>query len=1090
MMSMIHFGRQLLTFFVSRPSLAILSVLASGGILYVRGIGESGSAVHHTVSRGDLFRDSRGVQLDLKSYDLGRALLVGREPGEAFRLFSSIWESQRKHNEVSLSAPRGCLAFYLGLCAEAQAENSLAQQWYARAERMANEENNQPEEGCFYSVIASHIQSHSDVASASFFSGVRSTDDRDEKAKLARLKLEEAEKSYEGLKGADPADRIKALILVMSWRFLHAELASDERLYSQANDDFVKAWGEMLDIERQLADPQNKAVWEKIKADPRIIARIDAVHVRLRAVTERDVKARVKETERLKQLRELARKYQNCAEDTAKIATAYMLNDYKAATVHTQDLHGRMSDLEKVVATSADYFLLSNEQDDKDARKVRVLPFTADMRSHAYVLKGMVAYREAVGHLSEPIAKEQLKDAIEAAMAAKTSDPGNAMATYLLGIANEASGISATTRSPADQAGHVTAKVAFNAAKESFRGIEDVVRKLSEKDPGASEILKDIQKRRLELEGPKVFMERAATFAKQGRFDLAALELRSGLERHRDPDLWLARAEMRLRSRVSSAAEVLEELGAAVKARVFSATDYRPLLMLGKAKLAEVQREIGKEVMEAPIRARLESEVASSRKDLENAIQLAMDGLERAHCEAYLTQAIAYHTILQLPTASPSATPGKTPQLVEVYNRAERADELLRDELQKARSDLSLMEALVAINLARGFLAVRIEGKNSYKDTALKAFQESVSVASRLPYAYQQWELLGAPLLAAIKSRPENAAERGAIVEQRLREIMTYFVEGVVALQQGQAKGATARLEQGLLSFAALNAKEPITEPGLEDKLQGYRILSQLESGEKEKAVVEILRFVVPSAIPPGEAREVLRNDLVDGVRRATQEVTSPILAYALGSALEQHVASFGLDPVATFGSDANRSRKELLASATASYRRCKDLLDKSKSTIQFQALAGLCDDAIRRLASDEFFRARAKTLISQYRLGEAETTLVEGIARHPESSVLWQSLLELRIDLVDIDSASQRSNYQELLGLTEKLRTLSTDRLGQRPYWEGYIYERLGRWKESVTAYESVIKNPNAMPENRVRAMARLAPVKLRAIDEAVGNR
>lgn len=169
----------------------------------------------------------------LSGLELGRLLLLSRQPERARLVFEELWERPA-------DLGRHCIAFYSALAAEAMRDPRASSVWYARAFETAPTDSLGRDQAAFC-LIAGQCEPRGilvamntvslDLLSTAQVPGA----DRHENSRLARDKLAAALKSYE-------ADRsIQNRVRVLSWRLLHAELASDDRLYTRANKEFIEA---------------------------------------------------------------------------------------------------------------------------------------------------------------------------------------------------------------------------------------------------------------------------------------------------------------------------------------------------------------------------------------------------------------------------------------------------------------------------------------------------------------------------------------------------------------------------------------------------------------------------------------------------------------------------------------------------------------------------------------------------------------------------------------------------------------------------------------------------------------------------------
>ena len=519
-------------------------------------------------------------------------------------------------------------------------------------------------------------------------------------------------------------------------------------------------------------------------------------------------------------------------------------------------------------------------------------------------------------------------------------------------MARETEGLAHTSASPAGS--RKEADASFDAARKHLLDAAALY-KDAPKNPAVIQIGTEIITRQDELDrekGPKVFLERAEALAAVGMLEEATVTLTQGIERHRNSDLWLSRAKLRLISRPSAVSEILAEFQTAVSAGVVAEADPQALLFRAKGTLIAVGPHISEATAGSDTRTKLIAQVDAATRNLNEAKKAPEFAPYKSQCDAYLVQAEVFQRVL---ISSPSTSPPVDSKLKELYSRVKSAEDLLsaqikeKKELLKADGKvavtlLELREALIAAELTKGYLAVQIEGKNSYKETALVAFNKAVELIGPNRVTSREWSLLGKPLLDAIQNRPENAADKSAQAERKTRQAMGLFVEGAVALYNKEPQGASSRMKDGLETLEELNKSDVIRDTGLEDQLNGFYVLSLLAKEQKDerqfidhqaKALMAALRAIVPELVPKKDDDEAIRGDFLGVVQRASKQATSPVVAYALAQALEQHVTSFRLDPVTTFGKDGKDTRAELLGSAKVAYERAKEMAEQGSKSAQ-----------------------------------------------------------------------------------------------------------------------------------------------------------
>ena len=374
---------------------------------------------------------------DIPTLETARILLRAHESDRAAAVFQTLWDARETIGD-SQNVRRHIVACYLGLCAEIKNDVADARLWYGKARESTRITEGQ--DAYFFHVpgrLPPRAPMEFVLVSLENIPALTTADDTRTNSDAAQKQLDAAITEYQDKLVKAPIEKLKALIRVMSWRFMYAELACDEKLYSKASDEFIRAWEERLAIEDELA--KDKKTWDEIKKDPQMMLRLDAVDIRQMKIKERELNARKKEVERLNALRELVQTYKRCNEQFALIGTAFALKDQSQASEAVEKIIKDIAAIEASVRKSTQddqYLLMASEKDIKDiaeAAKIRA-PFSDNLPSHMKAINALLASQEVLTNLKNRRSLNSLTKDFAQSDVAKAVDPNNAFLPYTLSM--------------------------------------------------------------------------------------------------------------------------------------------------------------------------------------------------------------------------------------------------------------------------------------------------------------------------------------------------------------------------------------------------------------------------------------------------------------------------------------------------------------------------------------------------------------------------------------------------------------------------------------------------------------------------------
>jgi len=854
---------------------------------------------------------------------------------------------------------------------------------------------------------------------------------------------------------------------------LHAELATrpKESQYTTANDHFEEGLKYYEELQSQLAS--DSQLEELLVKNPTHVMRFDALRFRLASVKKKQELSRENERKRLSQLREIVKQYRDVTSEVTAAMSQVMLAEgvkARAAIENAEDIFGS---IEEIVDNNRDYYLLGEEPRfiDKQIIAVPIAPFTDNYHSQLSALK---ASAHLTNKSADPILPNQ-KDvdlAIADAEASVRSDTENALGHYMLARALETKGVMLTHRDPTDNNAFAEARRNFEHAIKSYQNVVE--------HDSTGQLIPKIKQLITDLQTEDGFLERAKDYAKGGDADASRNELREGIKRHQSAELWFAWAEAARRAD-DNYEKILDELRIATTKSIVKNDDYRTFFIPSKVEITGAHKQIAQHPLEdlsRKQRERLAQRMATCASQLRHASSLTNEPDEK-------TQVIAF---LQLARAIELSLGKKAgPFAINEYEQAKDVSAELLKLWKKQPDRIELGEAVVAGFMALGRLSVEL--LPNYRDDAVSLFSTAINEHAKIPVGQSYAKMLGFPLLHAMRIRPADADRRQMEEERSLRAAMQHYVDGSFALYFGNSDVAAASMKEGLKRGAAIKVQKqgeqiPLTAElvlaqtdGLEISvyaeamLEAFYIETLIENGNPDVAVIEALDNVLDRESSPYSLATLADGSSRQAVRKAIENIDTPMDGYAVGRGLEAWVVSMGFTEFP--------ERIYLLKQAESALRIGQRLLSNDARS-RYPSLVQLMDRAQARISDPEYFLKESNTLRSQYRLQEALAILADGVAHHPQNDMLWRELMQVAIDRADTANQKSAKEYLQAKDWLGRMQTVSTTTGYEQAFWAGYISEKLGDLGPAKEFYV-LAQTKAANVADLLRAKARFVAVKIR---------
>lgn len=900
---------------------------------------------------------------------------------------------------------------------------------------------------------------------------------------------------------SDPT--VENRVRVATWRLLLAEVATERgdsvSLWSGATDQFVEGIAELREIEEAIAkDPELN---RKLSEAPAVAMRLDAARVRQAAIEQRAQLARDAERQRLNQLRVIAKEYRDLLTKMSELDLYLRLEDYSRVRKSSVDVLQGIGKIYDIAQSRKDFYLFDDEppvEADADFKVVQSspAPFNLELIAHLKGVHALATCRLAL--TGESPDEGLLKEATAWANAALegVAVPGvelpaghaadNPLGHYVLGRVSESVGVHTTRANRASAALHQRAGPLFVEANKQFQLAATALAKQASGNEVATQLTAEIADRTSALESDTPFLSQAERQTLAGHPEAAWNILSDATAIHRNKQLWLELLEAGRRAGVDQN-ELRQVTAFSVQEAVLPANDCSAQLVLMKCLTDAVWSEIGQKGIASITperRQELSSLLAKQSEVLRDALPLEKVDLVRVQGQAFLALAITYQSLL-----AGTAT-GREDSLREAHRLSRDAMASLEPALSNEKNELlavSIREALIACRLAYGHISVLV--LPDYRDDALLAFAAAFDEMAKLPFSRGDVSTLGSPMISAMAARTGESGTKLAFEERRYRELVTRFLEGMYTLQFGNP-GAAADQMATALRLGQQSGGTPgqagprdaavmlgqtdgfDAQVTLHDSVRAFRVLADIQAGRSDTALVECLQILVPNT-SVASVEDVDQPELTAAIAR----IQSPLVGFAFASALEANVNLLELEQ--------SSRRAVLLAAASAAFDRVEQQLTSQRMQNRYPHLVALVGDARQRLGSVDIYRDRAKQLRARGDLKGSESTLVDGLRRHPKSTDLWQLYLETQIEQARRGDASE-DTFRTLLDRIARVKQMNMISSFQQHFYSAVLHERLGDTESSLQAYEDALA---AAEEPRDRVLARSKASELRVRLVATGN-
>jgi hypothetical protein len=1065
----------------------------------------------------------------LTALELARLYLNASQPRHALAIFEQAWQDA-SHQPASHPLPdwsRGRIAYYISLSHQRMGHPSDARQWLTFALEAGLPELGDGGSSELLASIGLDDLVNASLAShlphSQRFRLVSAVNDQADKIQRAVEHIRESKRSL------DPA-KIDSQIRYATWLLLFGELAAQwEELHLTSTAIDAMEEGRTLLVTVQQAVDTDDRLQQELNSQPDLAIRYDTALARKDVIDQREQRVRSRELERLNQLRAIALAYRSAVEAMGTAELKFLSDDPSGLKEAQANLMAQLENVRGITTQRKDYYLFSDEpklddQDEYELLAVQPKPFTADLMSFHKSL-----YALSVLKLSGlvPASRELLVEAAQWAAAASRdeatvgdmpggSDAMNFVAAYVEAVALDRTALAQALSSAADE--RAQAETKFTRSRELAQQAQTLAQAASANVAGGAadahttsnttpQLLAEIATFSALAASPDQALQMLEQQAAAG--DRAALHqaLWHSAVRHRSPHLTRLAVQHTLRSGLGAQA-ARSELTQFLDAGVVKPDAPEIALATSGIELHQVADRFSAQGIptgDSPATQALQATLTRCENALRAALQQSAQSPLRPELEASLALTLAFQAGSQ-----PELDAARIEESVRLAQDAALA---LEDAKKRGDAAPSLFssrsDALVAARMALGYSAMF--ALPAHRDESIVAFTAAIDASATAGASPTALNLLGTPLLRAVRGRSPDAEVSLANEERARRLLMERLVEATYTGRFGDAQAAAEQMAAALelataagasglgdtgLSATSLSAEAALKQSDgfsaaqdIANTLQAARVMAEIDGGLVEAALTHAFAFTTgnnpagnnpagnnPAGNNPAgnTADTLLQTVSAPGFTAAVDKLQSPMLSIALCLAAEKYAEQLSV-------LSNSPLREPLLRTATQARQRTEQLLESYRLAQRFPHLKSISEGAGARLLSANQYEQTAAEQLAAGKLRDAIATSQDGLSRHPQSPLLWRYLLESRIEQ-SRRQVSSEEELRELLELVEQGAQLGSMAEFDRAFFEGIVLEQLGEKATALQRLEAASQLATNSSD-KIRAISRLAVLRARQL-------
>ncbi len=859
---------------------------------------------------------------------------------------------------------------------------------------------------------------------------------------------------------------VKERIREATWRLLVGESAlnSDTTMFSAALDSSSEGLKDLEQLNDELL--KNEDLQRQVAAAPQVAVRLDLALNEREATKKTIALARNEELLRLKQLREVNRKYRALIEDLMASQTEILLGNSTELSARLKSAGEHLREVEQVLAERKDFYLFSDEPDvndtgDEDLKVVKTLalPYSESTILHQELVSAHAQLQAALS--SSPVDAVLLKSCLDALSRLDGEEVSeNAVFHYIRGVASMELGLVTVGDRIWDLAAHTEASPHLVVAQGALQAALNKLPAL----PSHQKQKADIASRLAILKDEESALAEVSTFSAQDNDNTRSLAVLDKAARAQgSAKLFIAWVYTRWQLELIDAVAAKDLLTQAAKSQLLKPDDHEVLLTIARMTALDAWAEF-----QAPTPNLQLETLEVTRANLQS-LQLNADVYTQLEAKSL----IALLDVMTSGDAGPSLDDamksfsdiGTT--AAELEARWTQADPIAKSRLASAAS---------VARLAEGYLAVRFESTESNR--AQIAFASAAAISMNAPHMRVQPFPNAVVLLRTMLTRDDAANLRLALAERQLRMALQKSFPAVAASSIDASVENTSNLVREVQGLIA--SRDGDSEPASQldpRELSGSQVSVRNDSAsvaaftllnsKRPSEAITILLQAIDDKFKPGD--DISAVNWTDTIQRV-ESTTDPLMRCAFAESLEYYAAD-ALD-------SKDPQKQLLLKEALAIQNRLADTLEKESFwNGKWPFLKTRVNNSKVRLTDASGFLIKAASLRSNMELPAARQLLSDGTARFPENS-------ELRIEFVQTLLDESETNHGEREALLQQglamLNGLPANELNSTALLKAAeLHEQLGNNSAAISAYEAVSEAAPST-EHSLIARSRLSSLRL----------
>ncbi len=904
--------------------------------------------------------------------------------------------------------------------------------------------------------------------------------------------------SEDSLKSKDICARVEA----NTWKLLAGEVFLQEQstLFSDTVDALTSGLQELDALEGEIES--NEENLKQLFREPELAARYDLARQRREKLQQSQSVARNEELDRVHQQRLMLLEYYRLTSRLSQVQLYLQVGQFDKANAALESFSKCVENLQNIVASRPDYFLYKDEpellsaQDNPETfniSHIQTAPLGMDLLTHIYAVHALALYQEGVKNgetsanlvlINESIQyankaldtqSASMPEAAPDTQDSEVESPKNVLSYYVLSLCHLAKGLTITSENSASMELHQKAKSDFDLARQNLSFASKTLLGISSDLELKTRLNRGIEKIRLSLDSPDLFLKQAQLKTEKGDAAGALQILSQAALVYPLKEVWRPLLDASRRA----GGDINQQLSLIKQARnILDEKDLPDQIVLSMACLDGVEQAYAANNLEL-IKA-FSSDLTVFKELLTNSsLTVQSNSSQQAIVQSILAYSLYWEDILQ-PDSEKAQARGTQMALLAKSARA-------LFQKNQTKTDISVCEYKIYACLAYGRAALR--WLSDSRDDGFLAYMEANNLQSKLPFtgSYKQ-KKLGDPLLTALANRQDGSFQKLVAEERKYRILMEQYIRGAFSLGFGDCDGAAKQMDTAYKNFLSSDgtvspesatsnrqgagisnvAEERLDQEDgfggvlrVEESIRVFSILADISANKGQEALTKILQFLAPGSAPDET-----------GIRLALDNSNSAFTTFALAKALDCCNQQSGYY--------LTKEKEVLRSYCLKAYQKAGRQLESILEAQQYPSLPELVAEGKMRYENDKIL---CEQFTQKKVAGASMEVLIDvakqGLAFQPKSVFLWNQYFDCCILLSEQNKDQSSVLLKKLADEITAVQSLDVLTPYTLQYYNGVINELLSNHEEAIACYEAAEKK--AVGKDKLLVQSRLGMLRLK---------